>query len=487
VGLLAARLIQVQVVQAGWRREEARSQQQRTLEIPASRGPILDRDGDPLAVTVPADRRGRHTAARLYPHGQLAAQVIGTTSADGRGLEGVELACDRLLHGRPGSRVVGADARGHRYSIPGGHTRPPEDGAAVVLTIDPTAQSVLERELEQCVEKNGAIAATGILMDPRNGDILAMCSFPSYDPQDPAESPAKYRRNRSITDIVEPGSTFKVVTAAACLEDELVDLDTRVESGETLELAGGELLRTREDRGPVTLEEMLVLSVNTATARLARLVGNERFYEYARAFGFGCITGIDLPGEVSGILRRPVHWSGRSLETLSIGQEVAVTPLQLVNAYAAIANDGVLLKPRIVREIRGPGGRTRSRIPVRTVRRIVSPATARTLTDMLTEVVESGTGRTARVAGVPIAGKTGTAQRIDPETGRYDPRRHVASFVGFFPANRPRVVGVIVVDRPSGMGWGSQVAAPCFRRVVEGVMLSGREPIDFAAVALGTD
>jgi cell division protein FtsI (penicillin-binding protein 3) len=182
-----------------------------------------------------------------------------------------------------------------------------------------------------------------------------------------------------------------------------------------------------------------------------------------------------------------VHWSGRSLETLSIGQEVAVTPLQLVNAYAAIANDGVLLKPRIVREIRGPGGRTRSRIPVRTVRRIVSPATARTLTDMLTEVVESGTGRTARVAGVPIAGKTGTAQRIDPETGRYDPRRHVASFVGFFPANRPRVVGVIVVDRPSGMGWGSQVAAPCFRRVVEGVMLSGREPIDFAAVALGTD
>jgi cell division protein FtsI (penicillin-binding protein 3) len=345
---------------------------------------------------------------------------------------------------------------------------------------------VLERELRRTVQSTRANSATGVLLDPASGDVLAMATWPSYDPEKARKSSAALRRNRAITDIVEPGSTFKIVTAAACLEEGLVRRDTRVDSGRELELAGGEVLRNREDAGPVTLEEMLVQSVNTATARFARLVGTERLYEYARAFGAGCVTGIELPGEVSGILRRPAHWSGRSLETISIGQEVAMTPLQLACAYAAVANGGVMVKPRIVLEARSASGKTLSRTAVRRVRRVISGQTARTLTAMLTEVVEAGTGQTARVPGVLIAGKTGTAQRVDPVTARYDPSRHIASFAGFFPANDPEIAGVVVIDRPAGEGWGSQIAGPCFRRVVEGILLARSEPPALHAGSFGT-
>jgi cell division protein FtsI/penicillin-binding protein 2 len=476
VALLAARLVQVQIVEAGSFREEARSQQERTLVVPATRGAILDREGNSLALTLPADARGTREAERLYPQGRLASQVVGATSADGRGIEGIELAMETLLQGRAGSRVVGANARGYRYSIPDGRVRQPEDGANVVLTLDATLQAVLERELRRTVESTDASAATGVLLHPRTGEVLAMATWPTYDPERARKSSASARRNRAITDIAEPGSTFKIVTAAACLEEGLVDRDTRVDSGKELELAGGERLRTREDEGPVTLEEMLVLSVNTATARFARIVGKDLMYEYARAFGVGCVTGIELPGEVSGILRRPKHWSGRSLETISIGQEVAMTPLQLASAYAAIANNGVMMRPHIVRETRSAAGKTLSRSHERRVRRVLSARTAHTLTDMLTEVVESGTGQTARVPGVLIAGKTGTAQRVDPVTAKYDPSRHVASFAGFFPSDAPEIVGVVVIDRPAGEGWGAQIAAPCFRRVVEGILFARSEP-----------
>ena len=480
--VVIARLFQVQVVEAKPYRERAKQQQERRLEVPAKRGDVLDRGGNPLAFTMPADRRGTRPAERMYPQGQLAAQVLGFCSGDGDGLEGVELAYHRYLGGKPGWREVGANAHGYRYTLPESATHPPEDGHSVVLTIDRVAQSVLERELERCVVDNGANSATGILMDPRTGDVFAMASYPTYEPRRYAESEADARRNRAITDLFEPGSTFKAVTAAACFEEGAAERDTRIESCKVLELNGGQM-RDKQDYGWVTVEETLILSVNTATALMAREIGPDKLYHYARAFGFGCVTGIDLPGEVSGILRKPANWSGRSLETIAIGQEVGVTPLQLACAYSAIANGGVLVKPRVVRAIRGASGKTVREESAKIVRRVISRETARVLTEILQQVVASGTGEAAGIPGISVAGKTGTAQRIDPETGRYDPRRHIASFAGFLPAEDPRIVGVVVVDRPRGVGYGGQVAAPAFRRILAGTLAAGREPMGRDLVA----
>jgi cell division protein FtsI (penicillin-binding protein 3) len=281
----------------------------------------------------------------------------------------------------------------------------------------------------------------------------------------------------------EPGSTFKIVAVAACLEEGLAKPETLIESCEELELAGGHILHDDEDFGWVSVEETLTLSVNTATAQLARKAGPETLFDYARAFGFGCVTGLDVHGEVSGILRRPAHWSGRSLETISIGQEVAVTPLQLACAYAAIANDGVLMKPRLVQEVRDAEGRVIRSFRPRRVRRVISVETAHALQDMLANVVENGTGMAARIPGLSVAGKTGTAQWFDVERHRYDPRRHVSTFAGFVPADNPELVGVVVVDRPQGVGYGGEVAAPCFRRIVEGTLLASREPTALALVS----
>ncbi len=478
--LVVARLVQVQVVEASTFRREAISQQERTLPLRAVRGSVRWRDGEVIATTLPADRRGKEEASRLHPHGALAAQVVGFVSPDGRGQEGIELMFEDALHGADGERVVSANARGYLQTSPDGQVRPPEDGSDVVLTLDVKAQEVLERELERTVETTGAGSATGILMDPRTGDVLAIASWPSYDPARPRRSDPAQRRLRAVTDVNEPGSTFKVVAVAASLEEGLVEPETLIESCEELELAGGHILHDDEDFGWVSVEETLTLSVNTATAQLARKTGPEALFDYARAFGFGCVTGVDLHGEVSGILRRPAHWSGRSLETISIGQEVAVTPLQLASAYAAIANDGVLMKPRLVREIRGAEGRVERTFRPSQVRRVVSRETARTLRRMLANVVENGTGTEARIPGLAVAGKTGTAQWFDVERHRYDPRRHVSTFAGFVPADDPVMVGVVVVDRPDGVGYGGEVAAPCFRRIVEGTLLARREPMALA-------
>ena len=485
--LVIARLVQVQVLEFVPLRKVAAVQQERRLVLPAARGAVTDRHGKPLAMTLPADRRRTHQSERLYPRGALAAQLVGYVSKDGHGQEGVELAHDRFLQGADGFRVVGANARGRLRTIPTSRVEAPRDGSNVVLTIDATAQSVLERELARTVDDTEARGATGVLLDPSTGDILAIASYPSFDPQHPGDSPAAYRKIRALTDMHEPGSTFKAMTVAACLEEGLVTPSTLVESSKRMELAGGHSLHDKQDYGWVTVEETLIHSVNTATAQLGRKLGAEKLYEYSRAFGFGCVTGVDLPGEVSGILRRPSDWSGRSLETVAIGQELAVTPLQLACAYAAIANRGILMKPRIVREVREAGGGDSRDFRARRVRRVVSSETARTLSAMLALVVEQGTGETARIPGVEVAGKTGTAQWFDPKSGRYDPSSHVSSFAGFVPVDDPRLVGVVMVERPAGVGWGREVAAPCFRRIVEGILLAGREPADMVLASLGDE
>ncbi|MFN8176545.1 MAG: penicillin-binding protein 2 [bacterium] len=482
--LVVARLVQVQLVEFVPLSKVADSQQERTLTYPAARGSVTDRSGEPLVMTLREDRRLQHPGERLHPHGPLGAQLVGFVSKDGHGQEGVELAFDGDLQGRDGFRVVGANARGYLRTIPGSRSESPQDGSTVVLSIDAAAQSILERELARTVKDTNAHSATGVLLEPRTGDVLAMASYPAFDPEHPGDAPAEHRKLRAVTDMTEPGSTFKVVTIGGCLEEGLVERGTLVESSAVMELAGGYKLHDKQDYGWVTVEETLVHSINTATAQLGRKLGPERLYQYARAFGLGCVTGIDLPGEASGILSRPVGWSGRSLETIAIGQEIAVTPIQLACAYAAIANGGVLMKPRLVREIRDARGDVERRYPPRQVRRVLSPETARTLSEMMAKVVEEGTGETASIPGITVAGKTGTAQWFDRERNRYDPTSHVASFAGFVPADEPRLVGVVMVERPEGVGWGREVAAPCFRRIVEGILLSGREPAQIALASL---
>ncbi len=485
--LVVARLVQVQIVEAGPLRAEAKSMHERTLGIPAARGAVLDRTGASLAITIPADRRGEKAARRLYPRGVLGAHVLGFVNQDHRGLEGIELAYESLLCGKSGSRVVGANARGVRFSTPDGRVRPAEDGSQVLLTLDVNAQSVVERELKAAVEKHGASAATAIFLDPRSGYVLAMSTYPTFDPESPGRARPEVRRNRAITDLFEPGSTFKMVAAAGCLEHGVVTPGTLIESKKELELAGGKPLHDKYDYGWVTVEETIGLSVNTATAILGRMLGPERLYDTARAFGFGCVTGIELPGEIAGIVRRPAAWSGRSLETISIGQEVAVTPIPLACAYGAIANDGVLLRPRVVREVRDAEGRVQRSTHLRPVRRVVSRETAEEMTRMLVGVVEHGTATEARIDGVRVAGKTGTAQRIDPKTGRYIVGRHVSSFVGFLPAESPTLGGVVIVEAPEGVGYGGQVAAPCFRKIVEGMAVSAPTPGTYDFALAGSD
>jgi cell division protein FtsI (penicillin-binding protein 3) len=482
-----ARLVHVQVVDARPLREEAKGQQDKELDWPPIRGMIVDRDEQPLATTLPSEEMAESAGVRIHPRGSVGAQVLGCCSVDGRGLEGIELFFEDHLRGKPGCRVYGRDGRGGHFTTPGARRLPPEHGATVVLTIDSVAQSVVERELERCVLQSKARAASALLLDPATGDILAMASYPSYDPQTFAESSADCRRNRAITDFFEPGSTFKVVTVAACLEQGVASPATRLLAEKEIELAGGHLLRDKEDYGEVTVADAVHQSINTAMAKLSRRLGSQWLYEYARSFGFGCVTGIDLPGEASGILRRPCEWSGRSLETVSIGQEVAVTLLQLGCAYAAIANDGVLMKPRIVREIRDADGRVLRHYRPQEVRRVVSRETANRLTEILVGVVECGTGSAARMPGISVAGKTGTAQVVDHEHGGYVRDRYVASFVGYLPAESPELVAAIVVEEPRGVSYGGHVAAPVFRRIVEGALLASRVPPDFARRALAAE
>jgi cell division protein FtsI (penicillin-binding protein 3) len=486
-GLVLARLIQVQVVDARPLRAEARGQQEKELGWPPIRGMIVDREQRPLATTLPPEDALGSPGVRTHPLGSLAVHVVGCCSIDGRGLEGVEFAFEDYLRGKPGRRVVGRNARGSRFTTPGAPHRPPEHGASVILSIDAVAQSVVERELERCVLHSKARAASAVLLRPETGDILAMASYPSYNPQRFAKSSAACRRNRVITDIFEPGSTFKLVTVAACLEEGVASPATRLLAEKEIELAGGHHLRDKEDYGEVTVADAVHRSINTAMAKLSRRLGSQWLYEYARSFGFGCVTGIDLPGEVSGILRRPCEWSGRSLETVAIGQEVAVTLLQLACAYGAVANDGVLMKPRIVREIRNAEGRAIRQYRPQEVRRVVSRETAARLTEVLVGVVENGTGSAARMPGVSVAGKTGTAQVVDRERGGYVRDRYVASFVGFLPAESPELVAAIVVEEPKGVSYGGHVAAPCFRRIVEGTLLASRVPPDFARQALAAE
>jgi cell division protein FtsI (penicillin-binding protein 3) len=407
---------------------------------------------------------------RSYPKNTLAANALGYVGLDGEGLAGVEYAYDTHVSGKPGKVTLLRDARRGMYLVGGEGANAPADGNHVVLTIDEVIQFISERALQRAVKKWGAPRGSVIVMDPNDGSILAIASWPTFDPNHYRDYSADHWRNRPVQDLYEPGSTFKIVTAAAGLEEKLVTPSQIVDCGPGyIELAG---TRIREHDGKVfgymSFQDVLTHSSNVGTIRVGLALGQERLYRYMRDFGFGERTGLNLPGEAPGMLRPPRKWSKLSNAVLSIGQEIGTTPIQILRATSAIANGGVLVEPRIVDRVVDSSGRTIDHPKVAAPRRVISEKTAAILNEMLKTVVAQGTGRPAALADHVVAGKTGTAQKAG--RGGYLPNKTVASFVGYVPADRPRLAILVVVDEPRSGEYGGTVAAPVFREIAEGAL-----------------
>ena len=405
---------------------------------------------------------------RSYPMGGLAGQMLGYTDVDNLGIEGVELACNSLLQGKPGDMTSRRDARGEVLGALGVVRQMPEDGEDVMLTVDVDYQSIVEEELAVAVAQFQAVNGMAIVTSPRSGEILAMANVPLYDPNHFGKYDAGVRRNRAVTDLFEPGSTFKVVAVSGGLQDGLWRREDRIycENGQ-MHISGG-VIRDTHPSGWLTVQQVVEESSNIGTVKIARKLERAGLYKCVRLFGFGSRTAVELPGEVPGNVKKPTRWSGRTLASMAIGQEVGVTALQMVMAYGAIANGGLLMAPRIYRR-RSQDGTWVSERP-RVLRRVVSEETAKNVAEILDGVVQRGTGANARVPGYRVAGKTGTAQRAREGGRGYDPNRYVSSFIGFLPVERAEFVCIVVVDSPKGIHWGSKVAAPVFSRIMKRIL-----------------
>ncbi|HYP52328.1 MAG TPA: penicillin-binding protein, partial [Pyrinomonadaceae bacterium] len=345
----------------------------------------------------------------------------------------------------------------------------PRDGRSVVLTIDQTVQYFAERALQSALAQNPATSATAIVLEPRTGEILALANSPTFDPNEAKTVTPELRKNHALQDIYEPGSTFKVVAFSAALEERLAKPDDKIDCQMGSITVAGRRIRDHTAYGTLTMTEALAKSSNVAAIKLGLRVGDERMFDYITRFGFGAKTGVELPGETRGLLRAVARWQKSSIGSIAIGQEIGVTPLQVASAFAAIANDGVRVAPHLVKEVRGADGAVVSGTQAES-RRVVSAETARTVRGMLETVTVRGTAKRARLEGYTAAGKTGTAQKIDPNTGAYSKTKHVASFVGFAPVENPAVVIIVVVNEPRGAYHGGDAAAPIFRDIAEQVL-----------------
>jgi len=415
-------------------------------------------------------------AKRFYPKSTLASHIVGAVGTENQPLEGIELQYDKYLRTAGGKVQVGRDASGRVLST--GMTMEAK-GNDIILTIDEGLQYIVEKELEKAMAAWRSVAATAIMMDPSTGEILALANRPTYDLNDISGADRHEVRNRSITDVYEPGSTFKIVVGSAALEERLFPASQTFDCSKGSIEVGGKNVRDAHKHGVLTFEEVIQKSSNVGSIMIGMRLGKDRIYNYTKRFGFGEKTAIDLPGEVSGWIRRPEKWSATSPGAIPIGQEVAVTPLQVLRAYAAIANGGYLVRPHIVAEIRTPDGQTVFSAHQEEKQRILSERTAYAMRDILKLVVEEGgTATGAAVQGNKVAGKTGTAQLIDPKTRRYSRDRFISSFVGFVPADNPRLAMIVVVYEPKGQIYGGVVAAPAFKSVADQALSYLNIPMD---------
>jgi len=411
-----------------------------------------------------------HDFRRVHPNGSMLAHVLGFLDHTREGVQGIELSMQEFLKGEDGFRHIERDRTGRELVVYRGQERAPRDGMNVHLTIDMDLQAIVEEELDAAVAEIKPKTAIAILMDPKTGDILAMANRPAFHPDSIADADPDQMKNRAIIDMVEPGSIFKIVPIGGALNEEIVTTATRIHCEGGSFAFGGRILRDHHGYGLMTPHEIMVKSSNIGCAKLALKMGDNLFYEYVKRFGFGERTGIELPGEIAGMVNPPARWDKLTITRMPMGHAVAVTPLQMVMAMGAIANGGKLMAPHIVKAISDGDGNIIREFPPTVVREVVNPETAALVNESLAEVVSPrGTAILAKVDGFRVAGKTGTAQKVDP-AGGYTPDKYVVSFVGYMPAEDPAFVGIVMIDDasiPSNLNYGGLVAAPIFSRIAD--------------------
>ncbi|MFC1550587.1 penicillin-binding transpeptidase domain-containing protein [Candidatus Neomarinimicrobiota bacterium] len=426
--------------------------------------------GEPVASAKLKGLSIERRARRYYPHAQICSQILGFADVDDNGISGIEQRLDRFISGKPGWIVKQKDGLGGKSVDVSFPTQPAVDGSNVKLTVDLEYQTILQEELARRYEETNATSATGIIINPQNGAVLSIASYPDFDPNNPSQYPIESQKNKAFTDQFEPGSTFKIVAATAAL-----DLNT-VKSSDEFNCENGSYIyknvtiNDHEEYDNLTFAQIIEHSSNVGIIKVAETLDNEILHNYAVKYGFGARTNINMPGETPGMLRNSKDWSDISLAEIAMGHEVGVTAFQLAMAYASIANGGFLLKPYIIQNVNTQAGKTVYTEKPEVIRKVVNQNVSAQLKDMLVKVVQSGTGTEAHIPGWNIAGKTGTAQKfID---GKYSQTKFISNFVGFFPAENPQLLAVIILNEPRyPFHWGGIGAAPVFKRVMERIIM----------------
>lgn len=479
------RLFTIQVLDNKRYAERSRDQTQQRSITPAKRGIITDRTGKPLAVSMQqgiavepevfltGDKTSRKKASgksiqRVYPYGDVAGPLLGYVGTDGNGLGGVELTFDRYLRGEDGWVILQKYGAKHRYRKIGLPEKKPKNGGTITLTVDINVQAIVQSVLRQAVTSLNAKNGLCIVMDPHTGDILAMANEPSFNPNLVSRYSIEERQNRCISTVYEPGSTFKVVTASAALQEKIKSEEDLIFGDNGSYQIFNQTIRDHEKYGYLTFAKAMTVSSNICFAKVANEIGNDRFYRYVRDFGFGEKTGIALPGEEGGIVHPVKRWSGRTRVTMAMGQELSTTLLQMMLPYAAIANGGVLVSPNIMSKITTAGGALIDSSSCKPVRRVISEDVAARLRVILTDVVENGTGKRAHIERVLVAGKTGTSQK--PDSGGYSQTRSWSSFIGFVPVDKPELLCGVMIDEPARGEMGGEAAAPYFKKIITQVI-----------------
>lgn len=479
------RVAYVQVVQSGYYQAMAYTQSIHRNVVAPKRGEILDREFQKLVVNADVELESgagslsarMRKLSRVCPQGTLAGQVLGTVGKDGYGQLGLEYFLDRELRGTDGWKYFRHDVKNHYYPGFGERQKDAVNGMNVVLTLDSKLQEIVERALERGVQKAGAKQGVAIVVEPYSGDILAMANYPFYNPNTRDGEDKDAWKNEAVVKVYEPGSTFKAFTASALLEEKLITPDDTLDGEHGVYKLAGETIRDAEPIDRVTFRDALAYSSNICFAKAAPRLKPETFYKYIRSFGFGMKSGVGLPAEESGVLKSVGEWSGRTQSTIAFGHEISATPIQIAMAFSAIANGGLLMKPRIVRGWADGSGHTVEEVPPRTVRRVMSESTTVKVKSMLSAVVEYGTAKAIKTDRIQLAGKTGTAEKIDPATGHYVHGLFNSSFVGMAPVDKPELVCLVVVDEPSMLKYGGQSAAPIFREIIDRLLANPDYPL----------